>query len=136
MRNYFKVKKLREVPKWENDESWAQGHGYFIKAGNFVKIGCSTDPEKRLRAIQTGNPHKCELLYSIYNEDMFEMEQWVQMELKKYHIRGEWYRLTPKVREYITLVKKYNRLFPFDWIVNKKRNPHNPIFNGEWLKEK
>ena len=108
------------------------GFVYGIKGGNFVKVGCSTNPKKRMVAHQVSNPHKLELLFSVESDDMFESEEQVQLELRKFKVRGEWYRLTPKVKEYIKLVKKHNKLFPMKWITNMRKNPHNPLFNGEW----
>jgi len=108
------------------------GFVYFIKGGNFVKVGCSTNPKKRLVAHQTSNPHELELLCSVERGDMFELEEEIQLELRKFKVRGEWYKLTPKVKEYIKLIKKHNKVFPFKWITRLRNNPSNPLFNGEW----
>ena len=109
------------------------GFIYFIKAGRFVKVGMSKrDVNKRLAEHQVSNPYKCTLLCSLETNHMVDSEKEAQMELKNYHHRGEWYRLTPKVKEYIKQIKKYNKLFPMKWITHNRNNPHNPIFNGEW----
>lgn len=41
------------------------GFVYFLRAGDFVKIGWSQNPRKRIQSFTTGNPHKAELLGSV-----------------------------------------------------------------------
>jgi len=35
---------------------------YFIKCGEFVKIGCSSDPQQRLEGIRVGNPYELKII--------------------------------------------------------------------------
>ena len=127
-----KIERIRHYENdWYHDAKKPFGFLYFIKAGNFVKVGCSKNVKKRISAHQVSNPHECILLCSIKG-DMFDLEKEAQLELKQHHYRGEWYKLTPKVKEYIKLVKKHNKLFPFKWVTDLRNNPRNPLFNGEW----
>ena len=133
MRGLPEMKRLRPYENnWYHEQKKNYGFLYFIKAGNFVKVGRSTNPNKRMASHQVSNPHECILLCSIKG-DMFDLEKEAQFELRKYHQRGEWYKLTPRVKEYIKLVKKHKKLFPFKWVHSHWRNnPSNPLFNGEW----
>ncbi len=66
---------------------------YFIRevGTELVKVGKSVNPEKRLKSLQTGTPHKLELVHTVnsikYNES------WFHDILSKFHISGEWYQL-------------------------------------------
>ena len=56
-----------------------------------VKIGISTDPQKRLKQLQTGSPYKLKLLCSIAN--MSHREKIIHNRLKDYKMscKGEWF---------------------------------------------
>lgn len=64
-----------------------------ISEGNLYKIGQSENPTKRLAQLQTGCPHKLELIASVYSD------KWLERRLHKMFFfskkRGEWFTLTP-----------------------------------------
>jgi hypothetical protein len=66
---------------------------YFIRevGTELVKVGKSTNPERRLKTLQIGTPHKLELVHTVnsikYNES------WFHDILSEFHISGEWYQL-------------------------------------------
>lgn len=61
---------------------------YFVKCGNFVKVGASHNPKKRLKTISVFNPYDVELL----KVDTSKTEkEWHDL-LKEYHHKGEWFR--------------------------------------------
>lgn len=66
------------------------GYVYFIRCGDYVKIGFSHEPEARQRELETGNPEKCVLVA------MHEGTQSDERKLHRYfvswHVRGEWFR--------------------------------------------
>jgi hypothetical protein len=69
---------------------------YFISDGDAVKIGYSTDPGKRLRALQTAHPKRLTLLgvCSFKESELHE----------KFHglrLHGEWFKLTPELEQFI-----------------------------------
>ena len=65
------------------------GFVYFIRSGDFVKIGYSLDPVKRLAKIGTDSPYKCEIIGIFASQDFSETE----MHRKFSHLwsRGEWF---------------------------------------------
>ena len=68
---------------------------YIIQSKEYLKIGIANNPRKRLRTLQTGNPHKLKILnkyYCIRNAN--EIEKKVHYLLKPYHVRGEWFKCT------------------------------------------
>ena len=60
---------------------------YFIRCLDYIKVGCSLDPEKRLRAMETSNPYPLELLKVDTEHD----EQYWHEFLKEGHYKGEWF---------------------------------------------
>lgn len=60
---------------------------YFIRCGDFVKVGCSGDVDRRLKVLQVYNPHLLELL----KVDEDNSEEYWHKRLESCHHRGEWY---------------------------------------------
>lgn len=72
---------------------------YFVKAGQFLKIGISENPEKRVRELQIGNPHKLELLGTIPGDEQDETE--IHNAFSDHHSHGEWYFYSKPVRTFV-----------------------------------
>lgn len=70
---------------------------YFIRSGNFIKIGKANNPHGRLRQLQTGSPRKLELVSVVpggRNEEK-------RLHAKYSHLRanGEWFHLSAEMTE-------------------------------------
>ena len=76
---------------------------YFIKGGDFVKIGKSHSPEKRIKELQTGNPYKLELLKTIKecSEGGYFNESDLHIKFKDHRVEGEWFRYTDEIENFI-----------------------------------
>ena len=91
----MKRARLASVPK-------KSSYLYFIRevGTEYVKVGISYNPDKRLVDLQTGTPHDLELVVSIGPfqpaSDAGKWERWLHKNLKGRHIRGEWYYLSQK----------------------------------------
>jgi hypothetical protein len=74
-----------------------KGFVYVIFANNsggesFYKIGSSrNNPEGRLRQLQTGCPHRLELLSAFYLDSYQEIERYLHGKLKDHNSSGEWF---------------------------------------------
>lgn len=77
----------------------ADGFVYFIKCGEFVKIGRSDDPKGRLLALRIGNPFDLTLLHTVPG-DAFTEEQFHGM-FATYRHRLEWFRFEGELRAWI-----------------------------------
>jgi hypothetical protein len=66
---------------------------YFIRCGEFVKIGQSQSPSYRVAALRTGIPYDLELLKVVRAGD--KTERAIHAALHEYHHRFEWFRLEP-----------------------------------------
>jgi len=64
---------------------------YLMTDGLYYKIGKSSDPEKRLKTIITGNPN-CSLVF--YGDGRTEKQ--LHDIFRLFKVRGEWYRLRKK----------------------------------------
>jgi len=64
---------------------------YLISDGDYVKIGFSKDPDKRLNQLQIGSPRKLKLLAAFPGGREVELKLHEIMERKR--IRGEWFEL-------------------------------------------
>lgn len=68
---------------------------YFLACNDeFVKVGHSQHGH-RGSALQTGSPYDLVLLGTMPGDEMDERA--IHAELRAYHHRGEWFRLTPDV---------------------------------------
>jgi hypothetical protein len=76
-----------------------KGKVYFIRCGDAVKIGFSTNIKKRLSRLQSANPFQLECIAWFKGTRMEERELHIVFE--EYHIRGEWFLYNNKVREYL-----------------------------------
>lgn len=71
---------------------------YFQSDGEYVKIGRTIRSEARRRKEnQTGNPRTLTTLIVIPNG----CEKKIQARFKADHVRGEWYRMSPDLNEFI-----------------------------------
>lgn len=99
---------------------------YFIstKRKKVVKIGIANNPEKRLKTFQTANYEELVILrvIKVANRDLaFKLENALHQKFKKYHIRGEWFKLTPTV---IKFIENYqiNNMSLFEEVILYLRN--------------
>lgn len=79
---------------------------YFISNAtqSVVKIGVANKPVKRLKTFQTGNHEELIILRVIKlpnRNTAFQLESALHKKFKKYHIRGEWFKLSETLVEFI-----------------------------------
>jgi len=63
---------------------------YFITSSEgLIKIGLSSNPEKRLKTLQTASPYYLKLIYKMYGSR--ELEKYLHELFKQYHVKNEWF---------------------------------------------
>lgn len=67
---------------------------YLLESDGFYKIGVSGAPMGRIRELQTGNPHKINLIASCKTDNAHGAEWFIHRVLSKFNIHGEWFKLT------------------------------------------
>lgn len=83
------------------------GFVYVIKAidensrTRYVKIGKSTDPDRRLTEISPKMPFDCEIWRTYPSYFMSLGESYLHKKLAAYRVRGEWFRLEPEVERWL-----------------------------------
>jgi hypothetical protein len=82
---------------------------YFIRIANtpIVKIGMSTDPERRLKDIQWGCPCPLELVGWIKCRDAQLFESFFHQKFSNVRLKGEWFLLDKP--EIIILLKEFEK---------------------------
>lgn len=81
---------------------------YFIRSGEYIKIGKSTHWRDRLAAIQTGSPHPVIPLLIIPARRKTERQ--LHVRFKVHHVQGEWFHPSPEIMAYIEARKADNLL--------------------------
>jgi hypothetical protein len=56
-----------------------------------VKIGISKNPKQRLTAVQTGFPHKLEIIKTQETDDARKLERELHKALADFRLHGEWF---------------------------------------------
>lgn len=78
------------------------GSVYFIRSGvdGPVKIGFASDPEDRLKTLQTGHPEKLKILAVLPDRTLHD-ETALHHRFTHLKMRGEWFRPGPDLLKYI-----------------------------------
>lgn len=72
---------------------------YFIKSGDYIKIGYATSVEKRMADLQTGSPHVLELLGKMPATSIKDEFQ-VHLLFRHLYVRGEWFHDNWEIRAF------------------------------------
>jgi len=75
---------------------------YFVKSGEFVKIGYATDLPTRFSGLKTSTPNEIELMGSCRGTK--ETERRFHERFASHRHRGEWFRLTGDVEQAIQAI--------------------------------
>lgn len=76
-----------------------KGWVYFIRAGDFIKIGYALDVRTRLNALQVGTPEKLEIIWQEPGEKRHEVKYHQQFAAQRE--RGEWFRYEGALKEFL-----------------------------------
>ena len=74
---------------------------YFIQSPRAIKIGWSTNPDKRLFSIQASNAERLRMLAYFEVPNGLEAESHLHEKFRHLHIRGEWFRPAPELLAYL-----------------------------------
>lgn len=84
----------------------ATSYVYFVRAyqADCTKIGCSTDPEKRLRVLQNATPLKLEIVARA--KGSLHQEKLIHRRFSRSRRWGEWFRNTPDLLAFSRLISE------------------------------
>jgi hypothetical protein len=80
------------------------GFVYFIEAGDFIKIGYTRSPVARGIKMTTDSPFELKLLH--LEDGTFKREKVIHRHFAAIRVRGEWFRKTPELLEFIEQRKR------------------------------
>ena len=78
-----------------------KGFVYIISCGDYIKIGCSANPERRIDTLNTIIPYYIDLVYKIESNNMYALERQLQYQFKKNRIKGEWFYYSQEIKDFI-----------------------------------
>lgn len=78
---------------------------YFIQCGQFVKVGITTDIDKRLNALKAGNPYPLRVASVVDIPSVFDrlVEKRIHGALYIYAVGREWFRLKPHLARRVAM---------------------------------
>ena len=91
------------VPKAGN----RRGHVYFLRCGDWLKIGFSTKPAARLATLMQGQPHKLNAIVVVPGTQADERR--VLAALRRSRMRGEWFSYSAEVASVMTRSAAFGR---------------------------
>lgn len=86
-----------QVAKDRRDEG--DGFVYFIRGGEFIKIGYAKNVQNRIAGLQTNCPYELKLVYSM--PGTFQTEVGLHRRFKAHATSGEWFRWCDEIAEFI-----------------------------------
>ena len=94
---------LSEARRGRTRKSDGVSYLYFVESAALeaVKIGTAADPYRRLQILQVGSPDTLRLLGWIKFPAGEPMERNIHGLFKKSRLRGEWFKATPDLLEFI-----------------------------------
>lgn len=96
---YLKNEYRHLFEKWVNKSPLSFYRVYAIYSfDGYTKIGIAKDIKKRVETLQVGNPHKLEI-FAKGEMTSFAKKKELKLHLKykKYHHRGEWFKMPPSL---------------------------------------
>ena len=109
--------------EYENIQKADPAYVYFITDGEYVKIGVTSNLEKRLESLQTGNPKKLTVLYAFYTEWPYTVESKLHKKYADKHVFQEWYDI---IDDFPILKRNYLTLKDMELILNMS---HSSVYN-------
>lgn len=92
------LRKIRRMPTLSRAEVDRRQSVYVMSAGaRHVKIGIATDPYRRVREVQTGNPQGVRIIKAWPSHLARRVERKAHKMLAKYRTKAEWFEVPVKV---------------------------------------
>lgn len=93
----------KPAKSFHKKSEYVDGFIYFAGFGDYVKIGYSVDVDSRMKTLQTGFPMKLVLFLVIRGTP--ELEKQMHKKFVKSRLRGEWFKLSYEVTEFMVATK-------------------------------
>ena len=115
----------RELTDWlrargPKPEGITRGRIYILRAGEYFKIGKTSDLHRRIRDLKIQLPERADLLHTFYATDMTACEHWLHRIFRDQRSNGEWFRLRGDDLEFIFFLNEWST---GNWRMVSKSNP-------------
>jgi hypothetical protein len=87
----------KKVPNWTGEDLTFI---YFVRSGEYIKIGKSKVWRTRVTNMQVGSPHTIIVLLVLISEP--KLERQLHKRFRADHFRGEWFHSSPAILAYIS----------------------------------
>lgn len=106
----FLLYEMKEEGKCEYDENKGAAYLYLVKQKwtRKYKIGVSKNPNRRLSALQNGNPHDLQMVLTSYTSSPYTIEKKLKKLFNEQKIKGEWFTF---IEEQVILIKYIYYIF-------------------------
>lgn len=100
---------IAEVLSWtvQEIESGPDGFVYFLRSGEFVKIGRSTRLDMRIRTLRIQLPFPIRIINAFPCEDSRKAEKHFHEHYEPFRSNGEWFKLDDRIDETVLSRIKY-----------------------------
>ena len=109
---------------------------YVMKCEQYYKIGYAKDPQKRLKAIQTSNPHLVSLVLVVHPFDAIRIEGELLSRFHSKRVKGEWFTLDSEDVAYIATRFSSDSYETVDGMVKTFKEEHKNMEDAQDAKLK
>jgi hypothetical protein len=81
------------------------GYVYLMGCQGCLKVGKTVNPGRRRKGHQTGNPFSVRIVKTWWVSSMSQAERQLQVTLRDWNVRGEWYQPPPDVRKKLLSIR-------------------------------
>lgn len=101
-------RKAKRAPRAQRERIDDGGFVYFLRADDFVKIGYSLHPARRVIEVQTGLPYSMSSLH-VYRGSLDDERRIHELFLAD-RFRGEWFHMTTAIKKFLVACAQFERL--------------------------
>ena len=91
---------------------------FIIPELGLIKIGCSKNPNRRFKDLESACPFPLKKVFAYYFENVYNIEEAVQDSFKDRHHHKEWYKLS---NEELTLFKLDIKIYSHNGLILKRK---------------
>jgi hypothetical protein len=108
-------KDIEKMTIHKNDKE-SKDRVYFVQAGEYIKIGYTSNIQKRLDSLQTGQPLEIKCLCLIKGDRRVESS--LHKKFGEYRVRREWFSMSDELMQYIQTLKDNDMDLSFEVSIN------------------
>lgn len=76
-----------------------------MQCGGFIKVGVSSNPESRVKSLQTGNPNKITIIARVWEDNATQAEAYFHSKFSNQKSIGEWFEINDSIASCVKDIK-------------------------------